>query len=109
MGNQQVREVPKIKKETMKIMKEQEQRDIEKMNSERSTRTVLKEFEEIDTNGNIKKVMKEVTEEVSIRKSPTSRNLTQKVITDNYGNEKTVLVDENNNIVNQEDVEYETE
>ena len=88
----------------MKKMKEQEQRDIEKMNSERSTRTVLKEFEEIDTNGNIRIVMKEVTEEVSVRKAPASRNLTQKVITDKYGNKKTVLVDENNNIVNQEDV-----
>merc|ERR1711964_60809 len=101
------REVPKIKKEAMKKMKEQEQRDIEKMHSEKCTRTVLKEFDEIDTNGNIRKVMKEVTEEVSVRKSPTSRNLTQKVITDKYGNKKTVLVDENNNNINQEDVEYE--
>merc|ERR1711964_542134 len=103
------REVPKIKKEAMKKMKEQEQCDIEKMHSEKSTRTVLKEVDEIDTNGNIRKVMKEVTEEVSVRKAPTSRNLTQKVITDKYRNKKTVLIDENNNIVNQEDVEYEME
>jgi len=52
--------------------------------------------------------MREVEEE-GVKKAPKTRDLKQKVITDKYGHKKTVLLDDEGNIVDEDDVEYEDE
>merc|ERR1712169_23317 len=71
-------------------------------------RTVLREVEEIDEFGNVRKVLKEVEEE-GIKKAPKTRDLKEKIIVDKFGNKKKVLVDDEGNIVDDDDVEYEDE
>jgi len=88
----------------MKKMQEQEKEDLEGFASYKPTRKVLKEVEEIDEFGNVRKVMREVEEE-GVRHAPKTRTLKQKVIIDKDGHKKTVLVDDLGNIVDEEDVE----
>merc|ERR1712202_114318 len=71
-------------------------------------RTVVKEVEEVDEFGNVRKVLKEVEEE-GIKKAPKSRDLKEKIIVDKYGNKKKVLIDDQGNVVDEDDVVYEDE
>merc|ERR1711964_587096 len=87
---------------------EKEAEDEERYATQKPKRKVVREVEEIDEFGNVRKVLKEVEEE-GVKKAPKTRNLKQKVITDKYGNKKTVLLDDEGNIVDEDDVEYEDE
>merc|ERR1711900_50053 len=80
----------------------------EKFYSQPAKRKVIKEVEEIDEFGNVRKVLKEV-EEDGIKKAPKSRNLQEKIIVDKYGNKKKVLLDDQGNVVDEDDIEYEDE
>merc|ERR1712000_782145 len=71
-------------------------------------RKVLREVEEIDEFGNVRKVLKEVEEE-GVKKAPKSRALQERIITDKYGNKRKVLVDDEGNVVDEDDIEYEDE
>merc|ERR1712098_906291 len=90
-GNKRTRKVAKIKKSAMKKMQEKEKEDEERFYSKPATRKVLKEVEEIDEFGNVRKVLKEVEEE-GIKRAPKTRDLKEKIIVDKYGNKKKVLV-----------------
>merc|ERR1711958_3425 len=59
-GNKRTRKVAKIKEDVMKKMQEKEKEDQERFYSKPATRKVLKEIEEIDEFGNVRKVLKEV-------------------------------------------------
>jgi len=85
-------------------MQEQEKDDIERQYSKKPKRKVVKEVEEIDSHGNIRKVMREVEEE-GIARAPKTRDLKQKVVIDKDGHKKTVLVDDEGNIVDEDDIE----
>merc|ERR1711964_294649 len=58
--------------------------------------------------GNAKIILKEVEEDGPI-KAPKTKNLTEKTIIDEFGNKKTVFVDDEGNIVDAKDIEYLTE
>merc|ERR1712096_271276 len=62
-GNVRTRKVAKIKKDAMKRMQEKEKDDEDLYYSQPAKRTVIKEVEEIDEFGNVRKVLKEVEEE----------------------------------------------
>merc|ERR1711964_907477 len=102
-GNVRTRKVAKIKKDAMKRMQEKEKADEDIYYSQPAKRKVIKEVEEIDDFGNVRKVLKEV-EVDGIKKAPTSRNLKEKIIIDKYGNKKKVLIDEDDIVY--EDEEY---
>merc|ERR1712096_236767 len=59
-GNVRTRKVAKIKKDAIKRMQEKEKEDKERYADQKPTRTVVKEVEEIDEFGNVRKVLKEV-------------------------------------------------
>merc|ERR1712169_173669 len=81
-GNKRTRKVAKIKKDALKRMKEKEKEDEERYESaSKPKRKVLREVEEIDEFGNVRKVLREVEEE-GIKKAPKTRDLKEKVITD---------------------------
>merc|ERR1712098_310129 len=82
-GNKRTRKVAKIKKDAMKRMQEKEKEDEERYGSQKPKRMVVKEVEEIDEFGNVRKVLKEVEEE-GIKKAPKTRNLQEKTIIDKY-------------------------
>merc|ERR1712000_398148 len=107
-GNKRTRKVAKIKKDAMKRMKEKEQEDEERYGKQKPKRTVLKEVEEIDEFGNVRKVLREVEEE-GVKKAPKTRDLKERIIVDKYGNKKKVLVDDEGNVVDEDDVVYEDE
>jgi len=107
-GNVRTRKVAKIKKDAIKRMQEKEKEDKERYADQKPTRTVVKEVEEMDEFGNVRKVLKEV-EEDGIKKAPKSRNLQEKIIVDKYGNKKKVLLDDQGNVVDDDDVVYEDE
>merc|ERR1712058_107620 len=86
-GNVRTRKVAKIKKDAMKRMQEKEKEDEERYSHQKPKRMVVKEVEEIDEFGNVRKVLREVEEE-GIKKAPKTRNLQERVITDKYGNKK---------------------
>jgi len=92
----------------MKRMQEQEKKDEERYYSKPPKRTVLREVEEIDEFGNIRKVLREVEEE-GVKKAPKTRALQEKIIIDKDGNKVKVLVDDQGNVVDQKDVVYEDE
>merc|ERR1712169_61775 len=71
-------------------------------------RMVVKEVEEIDEFGNVRKVLREVEEE-GIKKAPKTRNLQEKTIIDKDGNKVKVLLDDEGNVVDEDDIEYEDE
>merc|ERR1712169_96369 len=78
-GNVRTRKVAKIKKDALKRMKEKEKEDEERYESaSKPKRKVLREVEEIDEFGNVRKVLREVEEE-GIKKAPKTRNLKEKV------------------------------
>merc|ERR1712098_1010203 len=108
-GNVRTRKVAKIKEDAMKRMQEKEKEDIERYASaSKPKRTVLREVEEIDEFGNVRKVLKEVEEE-GVKRAPKTRELKEKIIIDKYGNKKKVLVDDEGNVVDEDDVVYEDE
>merc|ERR1712096_536903 len=107
-GNRRTRKVAKIKKDAMKRMQEKEKADEERYSGQKPKRKVLREVEEIDEFGNVRKVLREVEEE-GIKKAPKSRNLREKIIVDKYGNKKKVLLDDQGNIIDDDDIEYEDE
>merc|ERR1712098_755530 len=107
-GNKRTRKVAKIKKSAMKKMQEKEKEDEERFYSKPATRKVLKEVEEIDEFGNVRKVLREVEEE-GIKKAPKTRTLQEKIIIDEHGNKVKVLVDDQGNVVDQKDIVYEDE
>merc|ERR1712096_244782 len=61
-GNVRTRKVAKIKKDAIKRMQEREKDDEDLYYSQPAKRTVIKEVEEVDEFGNIRKVLKEVEE-----------------------------------------------
>merc|ERR1712000_783770 len=74
-GNVRTRKVAKIKKDAMKRMQEKEKKDKERYESaSKPKRTVIREVEEIDEFGNVRKVLREVEEE-GIKKAPKTRDL----------------------------------
>merc|ERR1712000_3605 len=83
-GNVRTRKVAKIKKDAMKRMQEKEKEDEERYGSQKPKRTVIREVEEIDEFGNVRKVLREVEEE-GIKKAPKTRNLQEKTIIDKDG------------------------
>merc|ERR1712169_171585 len=107
-GVKRTRKVAKIKKDAMERMQEKEKEDEERYGSQKPKRMVVKEVEEIDEFGNVRKVLKEVEEE-GIKKAPKTRDLKEKIIIDKYGNKKKVLVDDEGNVVDEDDVVYEDE
>jgi len=92
----------------MKRMQEKEAEDEERYATQKPKRKVIREVEEIDEFGNVRKVLKEV-EEDGIKKAPKSRNLQEKIIVDKYGNKKKVLLDDQGNVVDGKDIDYEDE
>merc|ERR1712169_171246 len=102
------RKVAKIKEEVMKKMQEKEKEDEERFYSKPATRKVIKEVEEIDEFGNVRKVLREVEEE-GIKKAPKTRDLQEKIIIDKDGNKIKVLIDDQGNVVDAKDVVYEDE
>merc|ERR1712000_801489 len=102
-GNIITKKVAKIKKDAMKRMQEKEKEDEERYESaSKPKRTVLREVEEIDEFGNVRKVLKEVEEE-GVKKAPKSRALQEKIIVGKDGNKVKVLVDDQGNIVDEDD------
>merc|ERR1712000_571912 len=71
-------------------------------------RMVVKEIEEIDKLGNVKKLLKEI-EKDGIKKAPETNNLKEETILDKFNNIKNVLVDDEGNIVDKDDIIYEEE
>merc|ERR1712000_801608 len=78
-GNEKTRNVPKIKEESLLKMKENEQDDKDQFQNKPSKRMVVKEVEEIDEFGDIKKVLKEI-EKDGIKKAPETTNLKEETI-----------------------------
>jgi len=89
-------------------MQEKEAEDEERYATQKPKRKVVREVEEIDQFGNVRKVLKEVEEE-GIKKAPKTRNLQEKIIIDKHGNKKKVLLDDQGNIVDEDDIVYEDE
>merc|ERR1712000_731030 len=85
-----------------------EKEDEERYGSQKPKRKVLREVEEIDEFGNVRKVLREVEEE-GIKKAPKTRNLQEKTIIDKDGNKVKVLIDDQGNVVDEKDVVYEDE
>merc|ERR1712000_644390 len=71
-------------------------------------RMVVKEIEEIDKLGNVKKLLKEI-EKDGIKKAPETNNLKEETILDKFNNMKNVLIDDEGNIVDKDDIIYEEE
>merc|ERR1712096_398724 len=109
-GNEETRNVPKIKEESLLKMKEKEQDNKDKFQFQNKPpkRTVIKEVEEVDEFGDIKKVLKEI-EKDGIKKAPETTNLKEETIVDKFGNIKNVLIDDEGNIVDKDDIVYEEE
>merc|ERR1712098_510412 len=103
-GNKTIKKVPKIKTNVFNNMKEKEKQ--QSILDKKPTKRIIKEIEEIDEFGNIRKVLKE-TEEYGVIKAPETRNLKEKTIKDKDGNITKVLLDDEGNIVNEEDIVYE--
>jgi len=89
-------------------MQEEESEEEKMYASKKPKRKVVKEVEEIDEFGNVRKVLKEV-EEAGIKKAPKTRKLQEKIIVDKYGNKKKVLIDDQGNVVDEDDIVYEDE
>merc|ERR1711964_636220 len=92
-GNEETRNVPKIKEESLLKMKEKEQDDKDQFQNKPPKRMVVKEVEEIDELGDIKKVLKEI-EKDGVKKAPETTNLKEETILDKFDNIKNVLIDE---------------
>merc|ERR1712169_163766 len=107
-GNKRTRKVAKIKKDAMKRMQEKEKEDEVRYGSQKPKRTVIKEVEEIDEFGNVRKVLREVEEE-GIKKAPKTRDLKETFIIDKDGNKVKVLIDDQGNVVDEKDIIYEDE
>merc|ERR1711964_257612 len=107
-GNEEIRNVPKIKEESLLKMKEKEQDDKDQFQNKPPKRMVVKEVEEIDELGDIKKVLKEI-EKDGIKKAPETTNLKEETIVDKFDNVKNVLIDDEGNIVDKDDIVYEEE
>merc|ERR1711964_205916 len=105
-GNKAIKKVPKINTKAFNNMKEKEKEQC--MFNQKPTKRIVKEVEEIDEFGNVRKVLKEVEEE-GVKKAPKSRALQERIITDKYGNKRKVLVDDQGNVVDEDDIEYEDE
>merc|ERR1712096_395735 len=108
MGNVRQRKVAKIKRNAMNKMKAKEDADTDRFYNKPPKRKVVKEVEEIDENGNVRRVLKEVDEE-GPKRAPKSRNLQEKIITDANGNKRKVFIDDQGNVVDADDIEYEME
>merc|ERR1712098_334822 len=107
-GNDKIRNVPKIKEESLLKMKEKEQDDKEQFHDKPPKRMVVKEVEEIDKFGDVQKVLKEI-EKDGVKKAPETNNLKEETILDKFDNKKNVLVDDEGNIVDKDDIVYEEE
>merc|ERR1712000_622376 len=105
-GNKAIKKVPKINTNAFNNMQEKEKE--QSMLNQKPTKRIVKEVEEIDEFGNVRKVLKEVEEE-GVIKAPQTRNLKEKTIIDKDGNITKVLLDDEGNIVNEEDIVYEDE
>merc|ERR1712098_976172 len=101
-----IKTVPKINTKAFNNIREKEKE--QSMLNQEPTKRIVKEVEEIDEFGNVRKVLKEVEEE-GVIKAPETRNLKEKTIMDKNGNITKVLLDDEGNIVNEEDIVYEEE
>merc|ERR1712000_572763 len=107
-GNDKIKNVPKIKEESLLKMQEKEKNDEEQFHDKTPKRMIVKEIEEIDKLGNVKKLLKEI-EKDGIKKVPETNNLKEETILDKFNNIKKVLVDDEGNIVDKDDIIYEEE
>merc|ERR1712000_787802 len=107
MGDK-IRNVPKIKEESLLKMQEKEQGDKEQFHDKPPKRMVVKEVEEIDKFGDVKKVLKEI-EKDGVKKAPETANLKEETIVNKFDNIKNVLIDDEGNIVDKDDIVYEKE
>merc|ERR1712169_175419 len=107
-GNDKVKNVPKIKEESLLKMQEKEKNDEEQFHDKPPKRMLVKEIEEIDKLGNVKKLLKEI-EKDGIKQVPETNNLKEETILDKFNNIKNVLIDDEGNIVDKDDIIYEKE
>merc|ERR1712000_558750 len=103
-GNKAIKKVPKINTKSFNNMKEKEKC----MMKQKSIKRTVKEVEEVDEFGNVRKILKEIEEE-GITKAPETRNLKEKAIIDKDGNITKVLLDDEGNIINEGNIVYEEE
>merc|ERR1712169_108505 len=107
-GNDKIKNVPKIKEESLLKMQEKEKNDEEQFHDKPPKRMAVKEIEEIDKLGNVKKLLKEI-EKDGIKQVPETNNLKEETILDKFNNTKNVLIDDEGNIVDKDDICYEKE
>merc|ERR1711964_722930 len=111
-GISQTKRIPKIKKESLKRIKE-EALIIEKEHYSKSNKhKVLKDVVEIDEFGN-KKIVQKLVDEDGPKLAPTSNNVKSSIITTIGPNgeeiKKSVFIDDQGNIIDESDVEYISE
>merc|ERR1712000_570561 len=110
-GNQQTGHVPKIKDGSLKRM-QNEAEEGQKEFSQLKNNKVLRDVDEYDEFGN-KKTVQKLVDNIGPKQSPKSNNLRSSTITitDSNGNkiQKSVLIDDQGNIVNEDDVKYVNE
>merc|ERR1711964_675724 len=107
MGDK-IRNIPKIKEESLLKMHEKEQIDKIQFYDKQPKRIIVKEVEEIDKFGDVKKVLKEI-EKDGIKNAPETTNLKEVNIIDKFGNIKNVLIYDEGNIIDNDDIVYEEE
>jgi hypothetical protein len=102
-----MKKIPKLKDESL-IRIQNDVQEKQKEFSQLTDSKVLKEIYEYDEFGN-KKTVQKLVDDVGPKKVPTSNNLTSRniTLTDSNGNkyQKSVLVDDQGNIINEDDVE----
>merc|ERR1711958_64108 len=89
-------------------MQDQEKNNKEQFHDKPPKMVVVKEVEEIDELGNVKKVLKEIEKE-GIKNAPETTNLKEETIVDKFNNIKNVLIDDEGNLVDKDDITYEQE
>jgi len=111
LGNKQTKQVYKLKDESLKRM-QKEANERQKELSQLTNNKILKDVDEYDEFGN-KKTVSKLVDNVGSKQAPKSNNLKRRDIklTDSNGNkiQKSVMVDDQSNIVDEDDVEYENE
>merc|ERR1711964_730243 len=111
-GISQTKRIPKIKKESLKRIKE-EALIIEKEHYSKSNKhKVLKDVVEIDEFGN-KKIVQKLVDEDGLKSVPKSDNVKSCIITTIGPNgeeiKKSVFIDDQGNIIDESDIEYISE
>merc|ERR1712169_27311 len=107
-GNKKTGKVPKIKDDSFDRMQEEAMEE-QKRYSTIPDHKVLKEVVEIDEFGN-KKIVQKLVDENGPTRAPNSKNLRRStiIVNDSDGNEvqKSIFIDDQSNIVNEDDIDY---